>query len=240
MRLVVAALLALAAAPSAAQPMPTLAPGEALLSVEAEGRHMSRPDVMTIYAGTITTGTTAAEAVAANAVLAQRLIAAVRGNGIAERDVRTSNFSVRPSFEYNRSEPGPDGKPPRITGYVVNNQIEVRLRNLANAEALIGRLFEAGANSVRGPSFSLSDDRSARRAAERAAVLEARAEAENYAQAIGKRVGRLVRLGDRRTYNEASSNDVIVMRSFASSPTPIQPGEVTTRTTVYVDFALID
>lgn len=201
---------------------------------------MSPPDTMTIFAGTVTTGATAPEAVAANASLAQRLIAAIRGSSVADRDVKTVAFNVRPSFENNRGEPGPDGRPPRITGYVVTNQLEVRLRNLAGAEPLIGRLFEAGANSVRGPSFSLADDRSARRAAERAAIVEARAEAQNYAAAVGKRVGRIVRIGDRRTFTNPASNEIIVMRSSIPEPTPVQPGEVATRAAVYVDFALID
>lgn len=202
---------------------------------------MSRPDTMTIFAGTVTTGATAPEAVAANASLAQRLIAAVRGSGIAARDVKTLSFNVRPSFENNRGELGPDGRPPRITGYVVTNQIQVQLRDLAGAGALIGRLFEAGANSVRGPSFSLTDDRSARRAAERAAIVEARAEAENYAAAVGKRVGRIVRIGDRRVSTPPTSSEIVMMASYAASePTPVQPGELTTRASVYVDFALVD
>lgn len=112
MRLVAGtAFAAILASQASAEPVVALERGEALLSVEAEGRQVSRPDTMTMSAGTITTGATAAEAVAANAVLAQRLITAVKGAGIAARDVRTSNLSVRPSFQDNRDYPGPDGRP---------------------------------------------------------------------------------------------------------------------------------
>lgn len=239
MRLVMVAALTLGAVPAAAEPVLTMSAGEALLAVEAEGRYSSAPDQMTIYAGTVTTATTASEAVRANGVLAQRLNAAVREQGVAERDLRTSNFSVRPSFQFNRSEPGPDGKPPLITGYVVTNQLKIRLRKLSDAEALIARLFEAGANSVQGPSFSLSDDKAARRAAERSAIAEARAEAENYASALGKRVGRLVRMGDRRTFTNPESSEIVVMGSRLNR-TPIEPGVVETRATVFVEFALVD
>jgi uncharacterized protein YggE len=237
-RLVIAAAAAalLASAAAVAQPSPTLAPGEALISVEAEGKVASRPDTMTIAAGTVTTGSTAEEAVNANAALAQRLIAAVRGSGIEGRDVRTSNFAVRPNFERreSRDEAGP---PPRITGYVVENHIEIRLRDLRNAQALIGRLFEAGANSVRGPTFSLSDDRQARREAERRAIEEARAEAENYAATIGRRLSRVLRIGDRRSWTEPMTETIYVTGSRVM-PTPIEPGEIETRAIVYIDFAL--
>ena len=241
MRLVAAtAAILVAAAPAAAQPVMTLAPGEALISVEAEGRATSRPDVMTISAGTVTTGATAGEAVAANAALAQRLIQAVRQSGIEARDVRTTNFQVEPRFE-GRSAPdgmGPSGRPPRIVGYVVQNVVEIRLRDLTGAENLIGRLFEAGANSVRGPVFSLSDDRSARRAAERNAVEEARAEADNYAAAVGRRVGRLLRISDRRAWTDPQSDGAIMVTGSRIPRTPIEAGEIETRAVVHVEFAL--
>ena len=238
MRLVIAAAIAaLAATGAAAQPVITLAPGEALLSVEAEGKVASRPDVMTISAGAVTTGSTAEEAVNANAVLAQRLIAAVRESGIEARDVRTTNYSVRPSFE-RRDGRSEDGLPPRIVGYIAENQVEIRLRNLSNAQTLIGRLFAAGANSVRGPMFSLSNDRQARRAAERSAIEEARAEAENYAAALGHRLGRVLRVSDRRSWTEPMTETIYVTGSRVA-PTPIEPGEIETRVVVYVDFALV-
>lgn len=241
MRLVAAsAALLAAAAPAAAQPVPTLAPGEALISVEAEGRAVARPDVMTISAGTVTTGATAPEAVAANAALAQRLVQAVRQSGIEARDVRTTSFHVEPRFE-GRSDPdglGVGGRAPRIVGYVVQNMVEIRLRELAGAENLVSRLFEAGANSVRGPVFSLSDDRASRRAAERNAIEEARAEADNYAAAVGRRVGRLLRISDRRTWTDTDMDGAIMVTGSRIPRTPVEPGEIETRAVVHVDFAL--
>lgn len=224
-------------APLVAQPAIALGPGEALLSVQADGFARTRPDMMAINAGTVTTGTTAAEAVAANAALAQRLIAAVRGLGIEPRDIRTTSFSVNSQFEGDRERPSADGRPPRITGYVVNNTVHVRLRELGNAERLIARLFEAGANSVRGPFFGLNDDRAARRAAERDAIAQARAEAENYAAAAGRRVGRLLRISERRTWTD-NDGEAIVVTGSRMPATPIEPGEIETRVTVFVDFAL--
>jgi uncharacterized protein YggE len=235
-RLVIALALAALATAATAQPAMELAPGEALLSVQAEGRFATRPDTMTITAGAVTTGATAAEAVAANNVLAQRLIAAVRSGGIEPRDIRTSHFQVRPSFEGGRDEQ--EGRPPRILGYVATNVIEVRLRDLENVQSLISRLFEAGANTVSGPRFTLADDRAARRAAERNAIEEARAEAENYAVAMGRRVGRLLRIADRRSWSETISDEGIVISGTRIPPTPLEPGELEVRAVVFVDFAL--
>lgn len=227
------------ASAGAAQPAITLAPGEALLSVEATGVSRNRPDVMTMRAGAVTAAATAADAVAANAALAQRVLAAIRATGVADADVRTAGFRVRPEFEGTQDSErlGADGRPPRIRGYVVENSFEVRLRNLANAQRLITRLFEAGANSVQGPYFSLADDRAARRAAERDAIEQAREQAENYAAAIRRRLGRVLRISDRRSFTETGAEE-IVLRQANMPETPVEPGEVETRATVFVDFAL--
>jgi hypothetical protein len=194
---------------------------------------------MTISAGTVTTGTTAAEAVRANNALAQRLIEAVRGQGVDARDVRTSNFQVEPRFEGERDgdNMGLDGRPPRIVGYVVENTLGIRIRDLSAAQSLISRLFEAGANSVSGPRFALSDDRAAIRAAERDAVAQGRAEAENYAAAAGRRLGRLLRISDRRVWRD-SEGEVMYVTGSRIPATPIEPGEMETRVTIHMDFAL--
>jgi uncharacterized protein YggE len=228
------------AGPVAAQPVVTLAPGETLLNVEAEGEVQSRPDVMAISAGVVTTGATAAEAVPANATLAQRLIAAVHDAGIGARDVRTTNFHVEPRFEGGRREEDRDDTaPPRIIGYVVENTVSIELHDLSTARSVISHLFEAGANSVSGPTFGLSNDESARRAAERAAIAEARAKADNYAVSLGRRVGRVLRIGERQVWTESDNEGQTIMVTGNRIPaTPIEPGEISTRARIYVDFAL--
>ncbi len=148
--------------------------------MEAQGEARARPDVMTILAGVVATGATTAKALRANAELFDRLLAAVRAAGVAPSDLQTPALSVQPRFapgEQDRAEH--EDWPSRIVGYVAGNRKELRLRDLRCASALIEALFAAGANEVRGPTFSFADDRPQRRAAERAAVAEARAEAEN-------------------------------------------------------------
>ena len=242
MRLVVAAALGLlAAVPAFAQPVPTLGAGETLLSVEARGEHKLRPDTMTITAATVTTGATAPEAVRANAVLAERLIAAVRRSGVEARDVRTSGFTVGPRFargEENRAQE--EDRPPRITGYVVANQFDVRFRDLTRASEVIEALFTAGANRVRGPIFSLADPLPARRLAEQDAVRQAMAEARNYAQSLGKRIGRILRVSERRNYGSEQMGDQIVVTGSRIARTPVEPGELSVAADIFLDVALVD
>lgn len=239
MRLVIAAAMLAAAAPAAAQPAIALAPGETLLEVQAQGESKSRPDMMTINAGAVSTGATAQEAMQANALRTERMIAAVNRGGIEARDVRTQEMRVRPRIAGDEEErAGREGRPPRILGYVASNQLEVRFRDIERAPAVIDALFSAGANEVNGPVFALQDPAPAQRAAERDAVAKALVEAQNYAAALNKRIGRVLRVSERQSWNQGTGDAIIVTGSRITPA--IQPGELTTSVSLYVDFALVD
>lgn len=235
------AALALAALPAGAagQAVPvTLGPGEVLLAVEAGGEHRSRPDVMTITAGVVTTASSAREALAANSALAARLIDMVRSKGIEPRDARTSRLSVDPQLEDLSEEEEDRGRTPRILGYVATNQLELRLRDLSKAPDIIDALFAAGANSVEGPKFSLADPKPAERLARHAAVAAAREEADTYAEALNMRVSRVLRVSERGGFN-MDDGEYIVVTGSRISRTPIEPGELTTRISVMIDYAMV-
>lgn len=243
MRLAVLAAVALGVAavpvPGAAQSVAIgLNPGEVLLKVEGEGVHLSRPDLMGISAGVVTTGRTAREALTANSQLANRLIEAVRANGIQPRDVETSDLSVAPQFE-ERDRQRPDGEESarRIVGYVARNQLSLRLRDLAKAADIADALFNAGANEVHGPTFGLSDPAPALREARRAAVSATREEADTYAEAMSMRITRALRVSERGSFAQEDEGYIVITGSSIPKA-PLEPGEISTKVTVWIDYAM--
>jgi uncharacterized protein len=240
---VTAALLAaavlLSPAAAAAQAVPiTLAPGEVLLQVAAEGEHLARPDVVSVRAGVVTTGRTAKQALAANAELANRLLDAVRAAGVQPRDIRTSELSVSPQFAPERRE-GPDDEGLRtIVGYFARNTLSLRLRDLTKAPEIVDSLFAAGANEVRGPTFSLSDPAPATRAARQAAVAAAMLEADTYAEALGMKIARVLRVSERGDFRNEDGDTIVVTGSRTRS-TPMEPGEIAITGRVWIDYALV-
>lgn len=92
---------------------------------------------------------------------------------------------------------------------------------------------------MNGPQFALQDPLPARRAAERDAAAQARVEADNYAAAFGKKVARTIRISERRTWSDDNADQMIVVTG-SRRVTPIEPGELTMKATIYVDFALVD
>jgi uncharacterized protein YggE len=239
-----AALLVLLAAPVSVIGQTVqinLAPGEVLLKVTAEGASRSRPDLMSLTAGVVTTGRTARQALAANNQLANRLIDAVRAQGVAAADVRTEELTVRPQFarrDENRTDDDPSSS--TIIGYVATNSLALTLRDLTKGPGLIDALFGAGANKVEGPSFALSDPGPARKRAREAAVAAALDQATAYADALHMKIGRVLQLSERGDFVVGDSlNNLPALRSNFAQPTPVEPGDLTTRVTVWIDYALV-
>lgn len=237
-----AVLAALVAVPAVgqAQAIPiALADREVLLQVAATGEHLDRPDVMTVTAGVVTAGPTAREALAANTAQAGRLIDAVRRAGVEPRDVRTEELSVRPRHDETERDRAEDkDRAPRILGYVATNRLELRLRDLAKAAQIVDSLFQAGANSVQGPRFSLADPKPAQREARRAAIAAARAEADTYAEALGMRIARVLRVSERGSFESGFGGDIVISGTRVQG-TPLEPGEIATSIQVHVDYAMV-
>jgi hypothetical protein len=205
-----------------------------LLSVSAEGRVESAPDMATISLGVVTEGRTAAEAMAENSRRMTGLTQALRRAGVAERDIQTSNVSVNPVYVY------AENQSPRITGYQANNTVSARVRNLDNTGRVIDAAVSAGGNTVNGISFSHADPDAQLNAARRDAAREARERADLYAQAFGLRVHRVISINEGGGYSPPMPMPYMAARMAdqAAPPPPVAPGEISTSLTVNVVYEL--
>lgn len=239
------ALALCAALPSAAMAHdinqgPAIAAGNTLLTVSADGRSTRAPDLALFSAGVTTQGKTAAEALTANSADMNRVIAALRKAGIADKDIQTSNLSINPV--YGQPTFGPNGQviqEPRIIGYQANNQVQVKQRDLKNFGRVLDALVAAGANQVNGPNFMIENADAALDEARVAAMKKARARAELYARAAGLRVARIVSISEGGGY--APPMPMVFAKAEMAAdaaPTPVAPGQVESQVSVSVLFEL--
>jgi len=230
--LAAAAMLPLSAhAAEPAQP----APGNALLTISAEGKSARAPDIAQFSAGVTSMGKTAGQAMAANAAAMSRVVAALKAAGVAPRDIQTSNLSLSPSFE---DGPRPDNKPPRIVGYQASNTVAVRARDLARLGTIIDSLVTAGANQVNGPDFGLDQPDAAMDEARSAAMKAARARADLYSRAAGLKVLRVLSISESGGYMPQPRVFMTAKAMDAAAASPVESGEVATNVTVNVQYEL--
>lgn len=83
-----------------------------------------------------------------------------------------------------------DGEAPRVTGYAAQNNVTVRVRDIAGLGAVLDKLVASGANEIGGINFTREDMTEAEDATRSAAVQDARRRAEIADEAAGMRLAR--------------------------------------------------
>lgn len=236
-----ASLLALAALPAgaaAAQAGQTVLPVQAIsgtrLDVVATGEANRVPDLAIISAGVVTRAATASQAIGDNARQMERVIAALKRAGIAERDIQTSAINLNPEYRY------AENQPPALTGYQAMNQVSVRFRDIAESGEILDALVAQGANQINGPMLTIDKPEAALDEARRDALAKARARAELYAQATGKRVGRILSISEEGGVRPPYPIPMARMEAASAqdASTRIVPGEQTLSITLSVSFEL--
>jgi len=202
-----------------------------VLRVSGSGEAKASPDVAYVTVGVITEGKRAQEAAQANANLTQKVMDALRGRGIAEKDIQTSNYSVQPRYE---DRPG---RPPVIAGYQVSNQVRATVRKLDSVGSVIDAALDAGANNVQDVYFGLEAREKAEAEALTKAVQDARRKAETLAKAAGVRVVSVLQIQEGGFVRPVPILDArMEMVKAAGAATPVAPGELTVSANVMMVF----
>ena len=226
----IAATIPLAAAAQVA-PTATVAEGT-LLDVVAEGRVNRVPDIAVIRAGVVSQGATAAEALSANARQMASVLTALKGAGIADRDIQTATISLSPQYRY------AENQPPVITGYQASNSVSVKFRDIARSGTILDTLVKQGANQIDGPSLTIDAVDAAMDEARVDAVKRARERAALYARALGMRVDRILMVSEGSDGGTPGPVPQMMVRAEAKDSTQIAPGEQQVSANVRVRFLL--
>ena len=179
------------------------------------------PDRATILVGVQSRAATAAVAGADNARRQKAILDTLRAMGLSSDQLSTINYNVSPEMQYN-----PNGGTPRVTGYVVSNNVRVDVRRLDDVGRYIDAVLAKGANEISSLQFMSSKADSARRAALGEAVTHARADAEALARAAGGSLGPLIEVSTTSSPIRPMM-DVAMRSAVAGARTPIEPGEQT-------------
>jgi hypothetical protein len=198
------------------------------ISVSGTGVVTAKPDQLNAEIGVISVQNSLDEAMAeANSKMAA-VIDALKGLGIEEKDIQTSNFTI--SIE-RATYPGP------ITGYQVSNTLHVTIRDLSQAGNAIDQAVKAGANDVYSVAFAVSDTTTLATQARQSAVADAMSKAHEIASAAGVQLGQVFTI---TTYASQPSNsyDARILYDASSSSVPVQPGELNFDADVQVIFEI--
>ena len=209
------------------------APQGTLLSVSASADATRVPDVATISTGVVTQAADANAAMRANAVQMDKVMAAIRASGIAERDIQTSGINLNPQYKY------VENQSPSIVGYQASNNVNVKVRDLAKLGKVLDAFVANGANQINGPSFEVDKPDEAYDEARLAALKKAQARAVTYANALGLNVRRIVSINEG---GASFPRPMPMVRAMAmdsmAKETSVSPGEASLSVSIDVVFEL--
>jgi len=222
--LALAVAATLLATPALAQTVPPSA-----ISVTGEASVSVPPDQAQIDGGVSTEAKTAREASDANNAAMGKVLLALKGAGIDEKDYQTSRLSLQPQYAPNRSGPSP------VVGYRASNRVTIKLRDVTKVASMIDVLVGAGANDIGGINFMVSQASKLLDEAREQAIADARRKAQIYAKAAG------VTLGEPIAISEGGSPTPMFRSKVAggmAASAPVAQGEETLLVTVSVSWAI--
>lgn len=201
----------------------------ATISVSGEAQMSVAPDLAQIDAGVSTEAKTAREASEANNTTMGKVLLALKGAGIDEKDFQTSRLSLQPQYAPNRNGPN------AIVGYQASNRVTIKLRDVTKVASTIDTLVGAGANNIGGINFMVSAASKLLDDAREQAIADARRKAEIYAKAAG------VTLGAPISISEEGAPAPVFRGKMVAAPmaiTPVAQGEETLSVSVSVSWAI--
>jgi uncharacterized protein YggE len=205
------------------------------LDISATGSVSRVPDLAIISAGVVTKSPTASGAIADNAARMERVRAALKRAGIADRDIQTSSINLNPEYKY------VENQAPQLVGYTASNQVTIRFRDIRNSGKILDALVREGANQINGPNMSVEHPETALDEARANAIAAGRARAELYARSLGMRVVRVVSVSESGSYAPppAPPMPMYARAEAAAAPsTRIEPGEQKLQVTLSMVFEL--
>ena len=213
------------------------------ISVTGSGAVNAAPDIAIVSIGVETRADTVSDARNQAATAMAAIIASLKANGVADKDIQTTRFTIQPVTVYEeRTVNGIRQSTPRIVGYQVVNAVQAKLRALDKVGAAIDDAAVAGGDSTRinSISFSIDDQKPLEVTARQLAVKDALAKAQALAITAG------VKVGDAISIVEYSATPSVQREALAfaspkaagDSSTPFSGGELEVRIQVQVVFSI--
>ncbi len=206
------------------------------ISITAEGVVETAPDIVEITAGVVSEAKSAKEALQANTESMTKVVAAMKEEGIAARDLQTTDFSVQPVYETHH-EPENGRTTRTLTGYEVVNQVHLTVHEIGKLGAILDKLVSLGANKIDDISFGLDDPAEQKDEARKKAMKAAIAKAELYAEAAGAKLGKVMSISEN-DYTPMPKRSAMRMEVMDAAPVPIEGGTTATSIQLNVTWEL--
>jgi uncharacterized protein len=209
-----------------------------LVTVTGEGEVSVVPDEALVNLTVESFDADLSKAKQSNDKAIRNVLATVKKYHVDDKDFQTDQFNVRPDDQY-YSDPQGNQKRTR-RGYFVSKNVAIRVRDLAQFEALYSEALAGGVNNVNGVTYQSSRLKELKEEARKLAALSAKDKASQLAAPLGVTVGQPYSIQENSVYeNPRPMMAAMAMeRSMDSNAPTIALGEIKVTSSVTVSFEL--
>jgi len=165
------------------------------ISVSGMGKVSAIPDLASVNIGVLSQGTTASDVKNKNNEAVNKVVAFIKAQGIADKDIKTADLSLQPQYDYSSG-----GSQPKITGYQQTQTVMVKVHNVNKDNAILDKILDGavnnGANQIYGVNFSVEDPSGLQNQAKKMAIDDAKSKAQELAKQAGLTLGKVVSISE--------------------------------------------
>lgn len=175
-----------------------------VISVNGTGEVFAVPDIANITFSVTKQGKTVADAQKEVSKKIDGALVFLKNTGIAEKDIKTTNYNAFPKYEYSDvtclSTDCPRPGKQILVGYDVTQSITVKVRDTDKTGAILEGLAKVGITEITGPNFEIDDDEALKAEARKKAIADAKEKAEILAKDLDVRIVRIINFTESGNY----------------------------------------
>ncbi|MGF7049438.1 uncharacterized protein YggE [Paenibacillus sp. DS2015] len=208
-----------------------------VINVVGKGEISVTPDIAYLSIGVDSEADTAQAAQKANAAIMAKLNKLLKDTwGIADKDVKTSQFYVQPNYTYTEK----DGQ--KIKGYTAHHVLTVSYRDLTKVGQLLDAASNTGANNINNVQFAVENRDQYETQVIEKAMANAELKAGSIAKAAKRQLGMILVVSQGDSSNPVvyyeQQNMMSAAMDKASGATEVEAGEIKVSTQLSVQFEL--
>lgn len=227
------------------------------ISVDGTGKVFAVPDTASF---TVTVQNTAPDVQTAQSKTTAQgnsIVEYLKSQGIADTDIQTTDYQIYPQYEYRSAvcpavAPSASGSasntvycPPGtqvLTGYQVSETLDVKVKDISKAGAILAGVGGKGASNVGSLAFSVADQEVLQNQARDKAIQDAQGKAQTLAKSLGVQLVGIVNFAENRSGSPmpiyAKSYGMGASASVAAPAPQIATGENTITDTVTLTYEI--
>lgn len=211
------------------------------ITVSGTGDVVVKPDIATVSFSVTAENLDVSKAQTESATKINKIIDFLKTKGVEDKDIKTTNYNIYPRYNYvGATSYYPYTGKQVLAAYVVSQTVEVKIRKIADAGAILSGVGEFGVTDVSGLSFTVDNQDTVKDQARALAITDAKTQAKVLADGLGVKLVKITSFSENGNYPIAYGGGYagISLAKEASVVPQVPTGENKITSTVSITYEI--